>query len=254
MTLESGYRRAHPTAPSPWRTAFKWISGIVFTLVLILFLTVLTIFQANSPSHSPATINALIVPLLSDPELAAGIYEVDPELLDYLESPSFATSVYEDPGAFQQEIDSLPEVSSGSYEQLNATLDTISVAAVLLGQPVHAGFGMALAVLGFLLVASGAVLVLMSRRLGRLANPGICVAVASWLPLLAIAITRSRLQDYILHDIGTSTQTTLRTTIKLLAESLLDRGVGVFGWASFLAVLLLIGAGAGLLAVRMRGH
>lgn len=248
------YATTYPEGGNSWRTGFKWVSGIFFTLTLIFFLTSLTLFQTNSPAQAKNTISELTIPLLSDSELAAGIAEIDPDLLAYLESPEFANSVYEDPASFRQMIDELPQIPGAPGEELNATLYTVSLAATLLGKPLHDWIGLELALLGALVLAAGAALVLLCRGLGRLSGPGACIAIASWLPLVAAVVVRSRLKSIILPEADAGMQATLKQTIKLLAESLLNRGVSLFGWASLLALVLLLAAAGGYLLMRPRGY
>ncbi|MEK7817533.1 MAG: hypothetical protein AAB281_04680, partial [Actinomycetota bacterium] len=91
-----------------WRVDFKWIFGIIFTLVLIFALMMLSMFQATGQVRAEKVISAMKQTLISDARLREELSVVAPDILNFLESPDFSSRVYDDPAYLQYKIDAIP--------------------------------------------------------------------------------------------------------------------------------------------------
>jgi len=236
----------------PWRVDLKWVFAIPFTIMLVMTLVVLTMFQATGKSNAESTISASMQPLLSDPQFRAELSQMDPEVLLWLESPAFASAVYEDPDEFKNRIDSLPESPGGEGEGLVGVLSFLSGPISLFSSPVHTGFVGVLIGFSILSLIFGSLTVTFSRRLGRLVTPGICLALASWLTLPVVYGLREAVSSSISSDSDGPEEQILTDSLAAMAEGVLDQAVSVYGLFAFISILLLIGAGIAALVMRLR--
>ncbi len=251
----------------------KWISGILFTVLLFLLMVVLVLLRLTGQDQAEQTIAAMNRPIRAQQQLRADLPLLSPRFYEFINSAGYARSVYENPASLQEKIDTIPLTpagqdagpvpvsaaggalaGSGSY--LRATLGVYGSAVRVLGSGVHADAEGALFVLLALLLVTGSSLVFFSRGAGRIVSVGSSVAAASWAPLLALTLIRNSLQGWL--D-GTGAQAQGDMQRQILAESLrplaaaaLDQATMVFRFFSILAVLALLAAVIVFLGLRLR--
>ncbi len=223
----------------------KWVFAVCFTIVLFLTLVTAVMYQASGRSQAEHTIEAMMEPVLANPQFHSGLSVLSPEFLAYLEDPDFASAVYEDPEVLRQGIDSIPD-------DLKTTLNIISIPMTFLGSQAHSDYRGVLMVLTVISLVLGLLVTVFSRRLGRLVSPGICTALAAWVPLAAVLALRSSLAGWLSSSPGGGEQDVVAAAMRSLAEGILNQAVSLFGIFSFLSLLLLISAGMGALALGLR--
>ncbi len=232
-------------AGQPWRAVLKWAFSIGFTIVLFLSLVMAVMYQASGRSQAEHTIEAMMAPVLASPQFRSDLSVFTPGLLAYLEAPAFASAVYEDPEVLRQGIDGTPD-------NLRTTLYIISMPMTFLDSQAHSDYGEILMVLVVISLGLGLLAAAFSRRLGRLVSPGICMALAAWIPLVTVLALRSGLAGRLSSGAGGGEEDVVAAATRYLAESILNQAVSLFGIFSFLSLLLLISAGMGALALGLR--
>lgn len=237
------------------RVGFKWIIAIAFTLVMLVFLMSLTAYQATGRSASIVTIDALKEPVLVYAERYDDLLASYPEFYEYFQDPGFAADAYDDPESLRSRIDAIPDAGDSSVEDLKTSIENVSMLVTFFSSGVHSILGVVVLVLGVVLVALGIPLVMLSRRAGRLAAPAICLAVASWVPLVIVA-TGAGSSGWIARATAAQSSEEAEVVNIVMAkfvDILMERALSIFGLTSFLALMLLLGAGAVYVILGLRG-
>lgn len=171
-----------------FRADFKWMTGVLFSLVFASLLVSSALFQASGRVNGEEAIAAMGRPLQANSDLKSSLYADAPDLLALLEDPDFATIVYDDPERLSAAIDSLSDQSPLSGDDSDALKEQLRLFGSLASIPArgtHDSVWPVLAVQAVLLLLLAAAVAFFSRGLGRVVSIGICLAVVSW-PLLGL--------------------------------------------------------------------
>ncbi len=268
-----------------WRIDLKWLFGIPFTVILALTVAVLAMFMATASDNAQQTIAAANEPILAEQQFMGDTTTVAPGMTNFLQSPDFAQTVYENPSALDAEIDAIPNgpvlppspddgtIANGSVSPDGSTFGTgpmgqsegpaqgtktmlkfYTIPLKFFSGGVHQALGGILAVLTVLLAALGIPYIIFSRRFGKMISPGISLAIASWGPFLLLVFTRGAFNNWLPDSGGlvAGQEQLLRQVMKPLASGILDPVYSVYLAAVILSVVLLAAAGIARLATRIR--
>lgn len=235
-----------------WRVDLKWVCAIPFTLILLIALLVAVMFTVSGRTRAEETYADMVQPILSDPQSRADLSRVSPEMLVFLEGPDFTAMVFDDPEVFRRGVESLPEAQEGESGNVKGLLSVVSRLTQVVSGPSHASYGRALLILILSSLVPGTLLVVLSRRLGRLVSPAVCLMVAGF-PLLMFALA----MPTAVSALGISSreepaEKLAADSLEPLVDSILGRAVSLSGLICLLSLLLLLGAGVWKLAIRYR--
>lgn len=252
-----------------WRADFKWIFGIIFTLVLIFALLMLAMFQATGRGSAERTISAMRQAIVSDTALRDQLSLASPDILTFLESPDFSSRVYDDPAYLQRKIEAIPSgtqpppgVPDGAgspqeaVQSARALLEIYIMPMSFLSAGVHSFFRGVLIALVILAALAAAPFILLSRGLGRAVSAGVSIAVASWGPFLFFRLLKGRTLGWTPEKNGSGDSFEQRRAIEegvnQFAQSIVAASLSVYTLFSMLALMLLLAAAAGFLLLKMR--
>ncbi len=234
------------------RADFKWLAGVLLVPALVFLLASLAFYRQTQPAPARAVITEMSLPFLSDPRAAATLERLAPDMLAFLESPAFATAVYEDPSRLQRLAGDLPDLPGDEGRELDAALTVATRGVALTSSGAHERAARAVLFSAAAVLLLTAAMAAAGRRLGRLAGPGTCLLVASLFLLLPALFLRSRLLDGLLSSVGEEAGGMVAAVARPLLEAFIEAAVSVSGLALLLALLLLAGAALGALVARLR--
>lgn len=251
-----------------WRVDLKWVFGILCTLVLILTLPALALFQATGRGRAEQTLSDMRQPLVSDTAFRGELSSYAPEVLAFLESPDFGRRVYDDPALLRGKIDMIPAAGQvlpaageplpdgGKGEAVRSMLELYITPMEFLSAGVHAFFKGAIIILMVFLLLLGAPFVLFSRGPGKAVSTGVSLAAAAWVPFLVFNALDNRSLGWTPESNGSGEEfeqrRILEEGINHFVRNLVDASLSVYLLISLLALCLL--AGGGIAAIVLRGR
>lgn len=251
-----------------WRADFKWIFGIIFTLVFIFALLMLAMFQATGRESAERTLSAMRKSIVSETGIRDQLSVVAPDILSFLESPDFSSRVYDDPAYLQRKIEAIPSgtqpvsltpETAGALQEAQSARSFLEIYITpmsFLSAGVHSFFRGAFIILLILSALAAAPFILLSRGLGRAVSAGVSMAVASWGPFLFFSLLEGRRLGWTPEKNGSGDSYEQRRAIEeganQFAQSLVDASLSVYTLFAMLSLILLLGAAAGLLLLKTR--
>ncbi len=269
-----------------WRVDLKWVCGIPFTFFLLLAVAVLAMFQATDREHAEQTIAAANQPLVTRSPFTAEARTAAPQLMAFLDSPDFARTIYDDPGALEAQIDAVPDPagmaqppagadaqtqpSAGAevQAQLSEAGDSSQVQGMksllrfyaaplqIMSVNVHETLGAMLTVLIVLLALFGIPYIALSRRVGRMVSPGVSLAIASLGPFALVGFIKGAFDNWVATGgvSAAANEQTIREIIQPLGAGLIEPVFSVYRTAVIVSLLLLVVAGLIKLALKLRSR
>lgn len=235
-----------------WRVDLKWVFAIPFTLFLVLTLFSALMFAASGRSKAQNTYADMLQPGLADPDFRADLALVSPEMLAFLETPEFSGLVYDDPAIFQDSVMALPDDPEGGAGSTKELLVVMSRLVAVIAGPAHSSYSGMLLAFSLVSLFLGVLVVVFSRRLGRLVSPAVCLALASLPLFILVLLLRSGVDRLVASNQEKAGGKLAADSLKPFTDNILGQAVTLPGFVVFLALVMLSGAGVWKLLLKAR--
>lgn len=259
-----------------WRVDLKWVFGIPFTLLLMLSLVFISLFQMTSRENAVETLASMNQPVLAQQEFQARLSTASPELAALVQSPGFAAAVYDEPATLDEAVATIPAPESAEMveavpqdagqqaaaelaaEQQNGVRGVMALYSIplkVLNSNTHSVFSGIMTVLVSLMVLTGVPFILFSRRAGRFVSPGISLALASWLPLLILGGAQMGMASWVdarQAETETADGKMLGDVVRPFSDNLFGSALSVYSFVAYASLCLFAAAALTYTIIRVR--
>ncbi|MHB8793701.1 MAG: hypothetical protein ACYC6O_10250 [Thermoleophilia bacterium] len=255
-----------------WRVDLKWVFGIPFTVLLMLSLVFISLFQMTSRESAVETLTSMNQPILATQDFQTKMSETSPALAAFVQSPGFAAAAYDDPAAFDAAVATIPapgtmppqvegasgeaaaELAAEQQSSIRGIMALYGIPLKVLNSQTHSVISGIMMALVVLMVLTGVPFILLSRRAGRFVSPGISFALASWLPLLILGAIQAGMASWVdaRQAETTADGKMLADVVRPFNDNLFGSAMSVYSFVAYASLCLFVAAAVTYSIARLR--